>query len=369
MSPDAHQPRHEHPSLFSEHNGKYGIVGCHPSMKRVYEAIEAVSTTDATVLIRGETGTGKELVARAIHAESGRSGRLVVLNCSAIPEGLLESELFGHVRGAYTGACYSRRGKFEEAHAGTIFLDEIGEMPTATQAKILRALQYKEVTPLGGNYTACLDVRVVAATNSALEEKVRTNTFREDLYYRLASLTISMPALRERKEDIPLLSEYFVQLYNRKLSTELTGLTEDALKALGKGYWKGNVRELEGVIQSAMIWKRHSLHLQNGSARILDAADLANTHYALHSNGMQQEPVQEILVDNFWDSVAGPYSEHMITKAQLEHVIRRGLEQTNGNYRKLLSIFGMPDSDYKKFKDFLRRQQLDVDYREYRKNV
>ncbi len=240
--------------LQKEVTKKYGfenIVGDSPQMQRVFRLIEKVADTDAAVLITGESGTGKELVARALHYRSSRARRaFVAVNCAAIPRELLESELFGHVKGAFTGAIRDRAGKFEEAHGGTLFLDEIGDLPVELQAKILRALQEKEVTPVGANQRIEVDVRIVAATNRDLEGEIEGGRFREDLYYRLAVVPVHLPSLRERPEDVELLLAHFLKAL---APGEPVTVTPEALAVLKRYPWKGNVRELENTVERLLI--------------------------------------------------------------------------------------------------------------------
>jgi transcriptional regulator with GAF, ATPase, and Fis domain len=239
----------------------YGeIVGACPGMRDVYKKVDKVATTDISVLITGETGTGKELIAREIHKRSPRSkGPFVTINCGAIPENLLESELFGHVRGAFTGAVATRQGKFQAAHGGTLFLDEIGEMPLALQVKILRALQERQVVKVGDSRPESVDIRVVAATNKVLEEEIKKGAFREDLYYRLNVVTLKLPPLRERGEDIPVIAKYFLFKYARELSSKVKGFTPHAVIAMKKYGWPGNVRELENRIKKAAVLAERAL--------------------------------------------------------------------------------------------------------------
>ena len=236
------------------------IIGRSPKMKSLLDTLAMVAPTDATVLIMGESGTGKEVAANAIHHNSPRAGQpFVKVSCAALPETLLESELFGHEKGAFTGAVSRREGRFQLAHRGTIFLDEIGEMSPALQAKLLRVLQEKEFEPLGSDRTAKVDIRVIAATNRDLEKDVREGRFREDLYYRLNVVPIVMPPLRERREDIPLLAEYFLALCrekNRKAVKEISG---KAIDALVRYDWPGNIRELENSIERAVIMAREDV--------------------------------------------------------------------------------------------------------------
>jgi DNA-binding NtrC family response regulator len=234
-------------------HGFDALVGRHPSMVRLYELIAQVAQTHATVLITAESGTGKELVARAIHRQSPRRDQpFVAVNLAAIPDTLIESELFGYEKGAFTGAQARKPGKFELAHGGTIFLDEVGSLRVDLQAKILRALQEREVERLGGTRTIPVDVRVIAATNVDLRQAVRTRTFREDLFYRLNVVPLTVPPLRGRKEDIGILVEHFIRKYAREFKKEVRGISRGALPALHAYDWPGNVRELENIIERSV---------------------------------------------------------------------------------------------------------------------
>ncbi|TAK51926.1 MAG: sigma-54-dependent Fis family transcriptional regulator [Bacteroidetes bacterium] len=231
-----------------------GIVSQSEKMKEVFKLVQQVAETDVTVLVLGETGTGKELLARAIHYNSIRRDMpFVEINCSAIPESLLESELFGHEKGAFTGANKQRIGKFEEAIGGSLFLDEIGDIPLTVQTKLLRVLQQKQVTRLGGNSTIDADVRLIAATNRNLEEMVTNNQFREDLFYRLNVFPINLPPLRERLEDIPLLAEHLLEKHRSLTRQPIEGFSPSVIHAMMNYDWKGNVRELENLIKRAII--------------------------------------------------------------------------------------------------------------------
>ena len=233
------------------------IIGESSALKRILEQLQTVAPTDSTILIQGETGTGKELIARAIHHLSGRHERtLVKVNCAAIPTGLLESELFGHERGAFTGAIAQRVGRFELAHKGTLFLDEVGDIPLELQPKLLRVLQEQEFERLGSARTIHVDVRIVAATNADLTQKVADGQFRTDLYYRLNVFPLTIPPLRERPEDIPLLVRYFAQKYARRMKRPIETIPVNAMKALSTYHWPGNVRELENFIERAVILSR-----------------------------------------------------------------------------------------------------------------
>lgn len=230
------------------------IVGNSAALDRVLQHVALVAPTDSTVLIEGETGTGKELIARAIHNISSRRGRpFVKLSCAAIPSGLLESELFGHEKGAFTGAVERRVGRFENAHSGTIFLDEIGEIPLELQPKLLRVLQEQEFERLGSTRTVRVDVRVVAATNRNLQQMAEEGTFRPDLYYRLSVFPLLMPPLRERSDDIPRLARFFADKFARRMNKTVDSISEEAMRILSSYHWPGNIRELQNVIERAVI--------------------------------------------------------------------------------------------------------------------
>ena len=230
------------------------IIGKSKAIRDVLELVKKVANTQATVLITGGSGTGKELIALALHALSDRGDKLFLpVNCGALPETLLESLLFGHIKGSFTGAFANQEGLFEKARAGTIFLDEIGEIPQHLQVKLLRALEAKEILPIGSTTPRRIDVRVLAATNRNLKSEVEAGRFREDLYYRLNIMEIHIPPLCERPEDIPLLVDYFIKRHNPELNRNFQGIDDDALRALMSLQWKGNVRELDNVIEHTMI--------------------------------------------------------------------------------------------------------------------
>jgi DNA-binding NtrC family response regulator len=249
--------RRDHRRLLAQVQGAYGadrIIGQSPAMRRVFETIDRVADTDVTVLIRGESGTGKELVANALHWRSPRRTKpMIAMNCAALSRELVESELFGHERGAFTGALARREGKFEAADGGTLLLDEVGDMPLETQAKLLRAIQEKEFQRVGGNQSIRVDVRLIAATNHDLEAAVAGGRFREDLYYRLRVVEIQIPPLHERCEDIPLLIDYFLADAAERFKRAPKALTPDALHACVTHRWKGNVRELRSAMEQALL--------------------------------------------------------------------------------------------------------------------
>src|SRR5512134_773747 len=266
--------RHEIDYLRHTQNDIYDfdrIIGASGALQRVLDVVKKVARSNATILIRGETGTGKELIAGAIHHNSPRAGRnFVKVNCAALQENLLESELFGHEKGAFTGADKQRIGRFEQADGGTLFLDEIGDMSANTQAKILRVLQEHEFERLGGTRTIKVDVRLIAATNRDLPTMVEAGQFREDLYYRLNVVTMEMPPLRERKDDIAELASFFIRRFSGELKKKISGLEADALKLLMRYQWPGNIRELENAIERAML-------LAEGSHIAVDDLRLGDT--------------------------------------------------------------------------------------------
>lgn len=314
-------------------------------MQQLAERVRAAARIAGSVLVTGETGSGKELVARAIHHHSGRaSGRFVAIDCGALPEDLIESELFGFKRGAFTNALADKSGLFEEANGGTLFLDEISNTSRRFQAKLLRALQERQIRRLGDTVFRQLDIRVIAATNRDLRTLVRQGDFREDLFYRLSVFSIQVPPLRNRLDDIPLLVE--AMLGGRKQ------ITNDALAKLQLYDFPGNVRELENLIETAIYTAPENV--------------IEESHIALPS-GAPAIPEGVLHVENFWESVARPYADRMITRTHMENVVRRGLQQANGSYRRLIQLFNLPDSDYKRFMDFLRRHGCNVDYRQYRR--
>src|SRR5580698_1349105 len=242
------------PGTTSKDDGADRLVGRSQAMQDVYKAVGRVAPQNVTVLIRGESGTGKELVARAIYQHSPRSDRpFLAVNCAAIPDALLESELFGHEKGAFTGADQRRIGKFEQCNGGTLFLDEIGDMSLLLQAKMLRVLQQQQFERVGGNQTISTDVRVITATNRDLEEMVAAREFRADLYYRLSGFTVQLPPLRERPTDVPLLLDYFLRRFSASLDKDVRGISPSALEILLRYPWPGNIRELQNVVRQALL--------------------------------------------------------------------------------------------------------------------
>jgi len=276
------------------------LIGQSEAMKEVFDKIEKVGTTDVTVLIQGESGSGKELVAREIHRRSKRRNEpLIIMNCAAVPETLVESELFGHEKGAFTGAAERRLGKFELANKGTIFLDEIGDMSTSTQSKLLRILQEQKFERLGGIETLTVDTRIISATHCDLEEEIEENRFREDLYYRIKVVSIKLPPLRHRKEDIPLLVNRFLHYFSEKHQKRMASISHDAMKYLISYDWPGNVRQLKNAPESAVVLSNRE---------ILDTTDLPEEIKHPRDNALPSGSIdynltfrdaKKILIENF----------------------------------------------------------------------
>jgi two-component system response regulator HydG len=279
-----------------------GIVGKDPKMQVIYKLIEEIAPTDATVLIQGESGTGKELVARAIHQMSSRKNKpFIVINCSAYPATLLESELFGHEKGAFTGAIRQKSGRFEQADGGTVFLDEIGEIPTSAQIKLLRVLQTQKFERLGGEQTLAIDVRILAATNKDLLQEVKEGHFREDLFYRLNVIPIHLPPLRERRNDIPLLARHFLRQFGEEQGKSIEHFSPEAMKVLLDYSWPGNVRELENSVEHAsVLTKGDQIEASDLPALLRVKADFqANRLPTIAEN--ERDLLQQVLEETGWN--------------------------------------------------------------------
>jgi len=307
------------------------LVGSSPVMQRLYKLIGQVAATDSTVLIQGETGTGKELIARALHNHSARAERRFVgVNCVSLPEPLLEAELFGHERGAFTGAAQRRIGRFEFAHRGTIFLDEVGEFSPSTQARLLRVLQERTIERLGANATIPVDIRVIAATHRDLEAEVRQGRFREDLYYRLKVVTIHAPALRDHREDIPELSQELIRRCASRLGVERAPLTEEALRELTNRDWPGNVRELEHCLEHALILARGGPILPE-----------------------QLAPASAVLARSCFDGLPLELGMHECVRQLERALIERALARTGGNRTRAAELLKINRRLlYEKLRDF-----------------
>ncbi|NOR53512.1 MAG: response regulator [Candidatus Aminicenantes bacterium] len=313
--------------LKSELSERYrfsNIIGTSSKMNSIFQMMEKIARVDGTVLITGESGTGKELVARAIHFNSPRKdGPFVVVNCGAIPRDLIESEFFGHTKGAFTDAKAEKTGKFELANKGTIFLDEVGELSPEAQVKLLRALGEKEIVKIGGTKTIPIDVRIIAATNQDLEEREKKGDFREDLYWRLAVLSLHLPPLREKKEDIPLLCEHLIQKYNQELNSEIKDITDQALEYMLHYSWPGNIRELENVIYEAMV--------------LSDSFSVEEKNLPMRLKGSEAEK-EGVL----FESDRSLNEEiHSITEKIEKKLIKKALREAGGNKTKAAQKLGI----------------------------
>jgi DNA-binding NtrC family response regulator len=304
------------------------IIGKSKAMRDIFETIKMVSRTDTTVLITGKTGTGKELVAKAVHFNSKRKEKpFVVVNSSAIPETLLESELFGYVKGAFTGALRDKRGLFQEAHEGTLFLDEIGEIPPSIQVKLLRAIEDEIITPVGGTKGEKVDIRLLAATNHELQEEVNKGSFRSDLYYRLRVLSIHLPDLKDRREDIPLLAKYFLKKYNSSLKKEVRMISKKTLNLLLDYDWPGNVRELEHVMERAVL--------------VCDSEDILPEHLPPEIQFPEESPIRK----------AGQEGKPL--DVMEKEYIKMILKKTDGHKSRAASILGIDRRTlYRKLKNY-----------------
>jgi len=339
---DSRRLRTENRSFRRDAEKRYQIIGESPSLAKVREAIQRASPTAATVLIWGESGVGKELVARAIHRESlRRDGPFVQVNCAAIPDDLIESELFGHEKGSFTGATDRQIGKFEQADKGTIFLDEIGDMSLKTQAKVLRVLQEQELERLGSNRIIKVDVRVIAATNKNLEEEIDRGAFREDLFYRLNVVPIHVPPLRDRKEDIPALVRHFADLFSRENNFKRKTFTVAAMERLKQNHWRGNIRELRNFVERLMI-------MSTGDA--IDVPDLPE-FAARRVDAVEGAP------DNVWMS-ASTLQEFKSSSERAFLVAR--LRENGWNISKTAEVIDTPRSNlYKKLEQYQISQEKD----------
>jgi two-component system nitrogen regulation response regulator NtrX len=345
---DQRRLQEENRSLKKVVEVKHQLIGDSAGLKQVMAAVGRAAPTNATVLIQGESGVGKELVARTIHRNSLRSReRFVQVNCAAIPEELIESELFGHEKGSFTGATEKQVGKFEQADRGTIFLDEIGDMSAKTQAKVLRVLQEGEVERLGSARTIKVDVRVIAATNKNLEEEIEKARFREDLYFRLAVIPIFVPPLRDRAEDIPILVRYYMDLFSRENNIRPKRIAQAAMDALGRYRWKGNIRELRNTVER--------LHIMTGSD-VIDVADLPEPVRSPSSGGLAAP--KSAFAEGSGETKAGTLREFK-DNAERAFLVSK-LRENAWNISKTAEVIDTPRSNlYKKLEQYQISQETD----------
>ncbi|MGA7720100.1 MAG: sigma-54 dependent transcriptional regulator [Ignavibacteriaceae bacterium] len=361
-----------------EFKNKFGIIGKAKEIRELVDIVMQVAVSDISVLIFGESGTGKEIFAKAIHQYSHRANKqFLSINCGAIPEGILESELFGHKKGSFTGAFDNRKGYFEIADGGTLFLDEIGDMPLTTQVKLLRAIETNEFLKLGSETVTKVDVRIVAATNKDLQQEVESKRFREDLYFRLKAVTLSIPPLRKRKSDIEQLARFFIESFSTESKIEMPVLTQDAIEYLKSYDWPGNVRELKNTVESAVaLSKSGILDVQsfsqlikindgqtssrnlpiylNRSAEELDRELMYRALFEIKKDIMELKDIitrQHVIVD---ESKANHDSEEILPLEQMEkEAIKNALDQTKGNKRNAAKMLKISERTlYRKIKEY-----------------
>jgi len=347
------------------------LVGRSPEIVALQQEMERVAKSDAKVLITGESGVGKEIVARSIHSRGPRAANVFApVNCAGLPETLLESELFGHVKGSFTGAYRDKPGKLEAAHQGTVFLDEVGEMTLRMQGLLLRFLETGELQKVGADGGGRhVNVRVIAATNRDLREMLRQGTFREDLFYRLNVIHIVVPPLRERREDIPLLVNQFLSHFAGHSRGSMLSVAPDAMKALMEYSWPGNVRELENAMERLVVTVQGpTIELEHLSSEIR-----VHDNVALRPKRERRRTVAEDLYrrmieqrESFWSTVYPLFIDREITRANVREVVRRGLEEARGNYKIVARLFNMEPRDYKRFLNFLRKHDCQLPFKEYR---
>ncbi len=347
------------------------LIGTSPAMVELRQEIARISSSDAKILVTGESGVGKELVARAIHARSARADHpFVPMNCAGLPETLLESELFGHVKGSFTGAYRDKPGKLEFADRGTVFLDEIGEMTLRMQGLLLRFLETGELQKVGADRaTTMVNVRVVAATNRDLRDMISQGQFREDLFYRLNVIHLVVPPLRERRGDIPLMVEHFFKHFTRNNGCVVRSLAAETMTTLVEYPWPGNVRELENAMERLVVSCRRDVATPDD----LPIEVRTQRSVSLRPKRERRRTVADDLYKrlreeraSFWTTVYPLYMQREITRGNVRDLVRKGLEESRGNYRIVARLFNLEPQDYKKFLNFLRKHDCQLPFKEYR---
>ena len=365
------------------------LIGVSAQMREIEDEVRRAARSDAKILVTGESGVGKEVVARLLHHHSARSTKpFVAMNCAGVPDSLLESELFGHMRGSFTGAYRDKPGLLEQAHGGTMFMDEVGEMSLRMQALLLRFLEDGDIQRVGAERrTGTVNVRIVAATNRVLLDRIAAGAFREDLYYRLNVIHLVIPPLRERREDIPPLLEYFLEEFGEKYGVPVPELTPEVVAHLTAHDWPGNVRELKNVVERLIV---------RGRGGVVRLADLPGTMPGaarppapaaavvgpgvgtgpsplLPSGGAPPRPSTPQLFErmisqreSFWSAVYLPFMARDLTREDVRALIAAGLQHTRGNYKMLLGLFNMEPADYKRFLNFLRKHQCHMPFQHFR---
>ena len=351
-------------------------------MREIDDEIRRAARSDAKILLTGESGVGKEVVARLVHRYSVRHARpFVAINCAGVPDSLLESELFGHVRGSFTGAYRDKPGLFEQAHGGTIFMDEVGEMSLRMQALLLRFLEDGDIHRVGADRrTSTVNVRVVAATNRVLMDRIAAGAFREDLYYRLNVIHLVIPPLRDRRDDIEPLVQHFLQIFGAKYNVEMPVLAPDVWSALQTYDWPGNVRELKNVMERVIVRSRGGVvaladlptvipMLGRGIASVSSGAAAGATDITGRPSAPQLFDRIVSRRESFWSAVYAPFMARDLTRDDVRLLVTVGLQHTRGNYKMLLELFNMEPTDYKRFLNFLRKHQCHMPFQQFRVNV
>jgi transcriptional regulator with PAS, ATPase and Fis domain len=355
-------------------NSTAELIGTSSQIVALVEEIDRVARSDAKVLITGESGVGKELVARAVHTRSARSNRpFVPVNCAGLPETLLESELFGHVRGSFTGAYRDKPGKLELADTGTVFLDEIGEMTLRMQGLLLRFLETGELQKVGSDSSVRrVNTRVVAATNRDLRELIGLGQFREDLFYRLNVIHLLVPPLRERKTDIPAMVEQSLKSFSARGDYAVRAIDADAVAALTEYRWPGNVRELENVIERLVVTCRHeTVTVSDLPHEIRTQSDSMHRPTRERRRTIADDLYKRLIEDreSFWTAVYPLYMQREITRSNIRDLVGKGLTEARGNYKIVAQLFNLESTDYKKFLNFLRKHECQLPFREYRESA
>ena len=347
------------------------LIGRSPEIVALREEVERIARSDAKVLITGESGTGKEIVAQAIHAHSPRALNVFApVNCAGLPETLLESELFGHVRGSFTGAYRDKPGKLEAAHNGSVFLDEVGEMTLRMQGMLLRFLETGELQKVGADGGGrVVNVRVITATNRNLRDLITQGLFREDLFYRLNVIQVVLPPLRGRRDDIALLAGHFLARFKETNDSPIAEIAPAAMKALTDYSWPGNVRELENVIERLVVTLQRPVVESEDLPIEVRAHDPGAVRQKRERRRTVADDLYKRLVDgkeSFWTSVYPLFMDREVTKTNVREVVRRGLEDARGNYKIVVRLFNMEAGDYKRFLNFLRKHDCQLPFKEYR---
>jgi DNA-binding NtrC family response regulator len=348
------------------------LVGVSKVIREIELEVECAARTDAKVLLTGESGVGKEVVAQLIHQESRRrSAPFVPINCAGVPDSLLESELFGHVRGSFTDAHRDKKGWLEQAQSGTVFMDEVGEMTVRMQAVLLRFLESGEIQRVGSERTqGVVDVRIIAATNRKLMAEVNDGKFRDDLYYRLNVIHIAIPPLRERMEDVPVLLRHFVQLASASHRVPVPEIENETINRLMNYAWPGNVRELKNVAERLVVRARGGMIPPSDLPEfLLSPAPVASAAPAVSPSQAVAAAMYERMTvegESFWSVVYEPFMARDLTRDDLRAVVSRGLEQTRGSYKLLLELFNLGPADYKRLLGFLRKYQCHMPFQKFR---